>query len=178
MGRAVSIPAQDSEGNFYVCVGGKYLDPFGVGVLVVHEVRNPHASRSVTEGGEETMKWKKVDPELNQYLDEKMAPFNAVRRPMFGSSCYFVNGNMFAGTHQDTIILRLSEADRREIQSLNSEVTPFQPMEGRMMKEYVALPESVYGMPETLELWIKRAYQYALSLKPKVKTIKNGQDTA
>ena len=115
------------------------------------------------------MKWKKVTAELNSFLDEKMSSFDAVRRPMFGSACYFTNGNMFAGTHQDTIILRLSEEDRREIQSLYSEVTPFQPMEGRVMKEYVALPESVYGQSDTLKLWLSRSYQYALSLKPKVK---------
>ena len=115
------------------------------------------------------MKWKKVAPELNSLLDENMAAFDAVRRPMFGSTCYFVNGNMFSGTHQDTIILRLSPEDRGEIQLLYNEVTPFQPLEGRIMKEYVALPESVYSQPDILKLWLGRSYQYAQLLQPKVK---------
>jgi TfoX/Sxy family transcriptional regulator of competence genes len=115
------------------------------------------------------MKWKKVSPELNRFLEENMASFAADRRPMFGASTYFVNGNMFAGIHEDTIILRLSEEDRREIASLHDDVTPFEPMAGRVMKEYVTLPESVYSQPETFRKWLTRSYQYALSLKPKVK---------
>jgi TfoX/Sxy family transcriptional regulator of competence genes len=127
------------------------------------------AYRDFSEVMGQQMKWKKVSPELNKYLDEIMSSFDAVRRPMFGSACYFVNGNMFSGTHQDNIILRLSNDDRREIQSLYNEVTPFQPLEGRVMKEYVALPESVYGQPDTLKLWLSRSYQYAMSLKAKTK---------
>lgn len=113
------------------------------------------------------MKWKKVSPELNRFLDENMSAFPADRRPMFGASTYFVNGNMFVGIHEDRLILRLSEADRREIQSLYDDVTPFEPVEGRIMKEYVTLPESVYGQPDTLKKWLNRSYQYAQSLKPK-----------
>ena len=64
-----------------------------------------------------TIKWKKVSPELNRFLEKSMAPFAAERRPMFGASTFFVKGNMFAGIHEDTIILRLSEEDRQEIQS-------------------------------------------------------------
>ena len=33
---------------------------------------------------------------------------------MFGSVTFFVNNNMFAGVHEDNVILRLSEADRQE----------------------------------------------------------------
>ena len=35
------------------------------------------------------------------------------------------------------------------------------------MKEYIALPESVYGDAEVLREWLNRSYRYALSLKPK-----------
>jgi len=118
------------------------------------------------------MKWKKVTPELNRFLEDNMASFAADRRPMFGASTYFVNGNMFAGIHEDTIILRLSEADRREIISQHDDVAPFEPMPGRFMKEYVTLPESVYSQPDTFKKWLNRSYQYALSLKPKAKSVK------
>ncbi|MBI2860631.1 MAG: TfoX/Sxy family protein [Chloroflexi bacterium] len=115
------------------------------------------------------MKWKKVSPELNSFLDERMASFSADRRPMFGASTYFVNGNMFVGIHEDRLILRLSEADRRDILSLYNDVTPFEPMEGRVMKEYVTLPQAVYSQPDVLGKWLEHSYQYALSLSPKAR---------
>lgn len=118
------------------------------------------------------MKWKKVTPELNRFLDENMSSFAADRRPMFGASTYFLNGNMFAGIHGDRIILRLSENDRRDVQSQYSDVTPFEPVEGRIMKEYVALPESVYSQPAVLKKWLERSYRYAQSLKPKAPAAK------
>jgi len=96
-----------------------------------------------------------------------MLSFDCQKKFMFGAPTYFVNNNMFVGIHQDTIILRLSEKDREEILSTNDEVTPFEPMEGRVMKEYIALPESVYGNPEDFRKWLNRSYRYALSLKPK-----------
>lgn len=118
------------------------------------------------------MKWKKVSPELNRFLEENMVPFAADRRPMFGASTFFVNGNMFAGIHEDTIILRLSEADRRQIISQYDEVKLFEPMPGRFMKEYVTLPESVYHQPDVFRKWLERSYRYAASLKPKAKPVK------
>jgi TfoX/Sxy family transcriptional regulator of competence genes len=92
---------------------------------------------------------------------------------MFGAVTYFVNGNMFAGIHEDTIILRLSEKDRQEIMAADDEVKLFEPMEGRPMKEYVALPEPVYNQPDIFQRWLKRSYEYALSLKPKEKAAHN-----
>jgi len=116
------------------------------------------------------MKWKKVTPELNAFLEKNMAFFAADRRPMFGASTYFVNGNMFAGIHEDTIILRLSEKHRQEIMKEYDEVRPFEPVEGRPMKEYITLPEDIYSQSEIFQKWLKRSYEYALSLKPREKT--------
>lgn len=115
------------------------------------------------------MKWKKVSPELNRFLEEHMAPYPADRRAMFGASTYFVNGNMFAGVHEDRLILRLSEADRKKIMALFDEVALFEPMEGRPMKEYVTLPEPVYSHPDVVNEWLRRSWEYGRSLPPKVK---------
>ena len=115
------------------------------------------------------MQWEKVTPELNAFLDENMAAFKADKRPMFGASTYFVKGNMFAGIHEDTIILRLSERDRQEIMKTYDEVRPFEPVEGRLMKEYVALPETLYDQPDVFRKWLRRSFEYASSLKPKEK---------
>ena len=114
------------------------------------------------------MKWKKVSPELSELLETSMLSFDCQKKFMFGAPTYFVNNNMFAGIHQDTIILRLSEKDRKEILATNDEAAPFEPMAGRIMKEYIALPESVFGHPDEFRQWLNRSHQYALSLKPKV----------
>jgi TfoX/Sxy family transcriptional regulator of competence genes len=115
-----------------------------------------------------SMKWKKTPPELIEFLDKTMLPFACSRRPMFGSIAYFVNHNMFIGALGDNIILRLSEKDRKEILTTHDEVAPFEPMPGRVMKEYVSLPESIYGNIEHFRKWLNRSYRYAESLKPKV----------
>ena len=59
-------------------------------------------------------------------------------RKMFGHPAAFVNGNMFSCLFQSSMILRLSEPDRRQ-----SGAKPFEPMPGRPMREYVEVPEEV-----------------------------------
>jgi len=110
------------------------------------------------------MAWKKASAELIKLLEQSMVNYRCDRKAMFGSPTFFVNNNMFAGVHQDTIIIRLSEQDRQEIQSSYDEAAPFEPMEGRIMKEYIALPESLCHNAEILQEWLTRSYQYALSL--------------
>jgi TfoX/Sxy family transcriptional regulator of competence genes len=107
------------------------------------------------------MVWRKPTPELIQFLDEVLARYDCQRKPMFGSPVYWVNGNMFAGVHQNSLFLRLSEADRQAVFAATDEATPFEPMPGRPMREYVVLPETLF--PE----WVERAHRYALTLPPK-----------
>lgn len=113
------------------------------------------------------MKWEKTPPDLIEFLDKTMLPFACSRRPMFSSIAYFVNHNMFIGVHENNMILRLSEKDRKEILITHDEVAPFEPMPGRVMKEYVSLPKSIYGNIEEFRKWLNRSYRYAASLKPK-----------
>ncbi|MFC2122848.1 TfoX/Sxy family protein [Bacteroidota bacterium] len=113
------------------------------------------------------MPWKKASAELINLLEESMVNFRCDRKMMFGSPTFFVNNNMFAGVHQDTIIMRLPEQDRQEMQSRYDEAAPFEPMAGHIMKEYIALPESLSGNNDILQEWLNRSYEYALSLPPK-----------
>ena len=113
------------------------------------------------------MPWKKASRELIDILENTMQEFQCERRMMFGSPTFFVNNNMFAGVHQDTIIMRLSEKDRGEIMERYDEIALFEPMEGRFMKEYVAVPESVAADITVLHQWLNRSYQFAASLPPK-----------
>ncbi|MFQ5887456.1 MAG: TfoX/Sxy family protein [Candidatus Hydrothermarchaeales archaeon] len=113
------------------------------------------------------MKFKRANPELSEFLDETLASFDCEKRKMFGQSAYFVNRNMFAGVFGDDIFIRLSEADREEILSLYDEAVPFEPMKGRVMREYVVSPDSLYNHSEDFSKWLTRSYNYVSSLPPK-----------
>ncbi|HET6701267.1 MAG TPA: TfoX/Sxy family protein, partial [Gemmatimonadaceae bacterium] len=110
--------------------------------------------------------WKKTTPELVAAFDEALpASPGVTRRPMFGYASAFVNGNMFAGTFQDAIVVRLAESDRVALLKLKG-AAPFEPM-GRPMKEYVVVPASIVATPKALGAWIERGHRYALALPAK-----------
>lgn len=110
--------------------------------------------------------WKKTSPELVAAFDEALpASPGVTRRPMFGYASAFVNGNMFAGTFQDAIVVRLAESDRVALLKLKG-AAPFEPM-GRPMKEYVVVPASIVATPKALGTWIERGHRYALALPAK-----------
>jgi TfoX/Sxy family transcriptional regulator of competence genes len=102
-------------------------------------------------------------------LEDALKGYDCQKRPMFGTPAYFVNDNMFAGAWQDVIILRLSAADRDGIKNVSDEIVAFEPMEGRPMKEYVAVPEPFTSDRREFMKWVDKAYEYARSLPPKVK---------
>jgi TfoX/Sxy family transcriptional regulator of competence genes len=93
---------------------------------------------------------------------------DAEERKMFGCPAYFINGYMFAGAHQDDIILRLSKSDQDEILSIEG-AAPFMPMPGRIMKDYVMVPPSIYKSESEFQKWLKRSSNYTMSLPPKIK---------
>ena len=113
------------------------------------------------------MVWEKADRELIGLLEKSLAEYDCDRKFMFGSPTFFINNNMFAGVHQRTIILRLSESDRNEILAAHAQAKPFEPMPGRLMKEYIALPEVLGKNEVILREWLERAYKYTRSLPPK-----------
>jgi TfoX/Sxy family transcriptional regulator of competence genes len=113
------------------------------------------------------MAWKKASPALIEMLEEAVRAYDCDRRFMFGSPTFFVNGNMFAGVFEDTVIIRLSESDRQAAYAGHDEVGPFTPMEGRPMKEYAAFAEGVTADKEVFGEWLGRSYRYAASLAPK-----------
>ena len=113
------------------------------------------------------MTWRKPSAALSALLEEALSPFKCQERKMFGCPAYFVNNNMFAGVHQDNLFIRLSEEDREEVSSTYDEVVQFEPVEGRRMREYVVLPDSLCSDPDTFQKWLNRSYQYVSSLPPK-----------
>lgn len=98
-------------------------------------------------------------------------PTNAevIVKPMFGNLGAFVNGNMFAGLFGSTIGVRLSEADRAELEA-SERTVPFGPEE-RPMGGYVGLPQiwnaEDDGDEAREKAWVTKAYNYVAGLPPK-----------
>ena len=113
------------------------------------------------------MAWEKSPDEHAAALDAALpADPRVERRKMFGYPCAFVNSNMFAGLHQQSLIVRLPEGERaRLLQEPGAEV--FEAMPGRPMREYVAVPPGMIRDGPTLAAWVGRAFAYGAGLPPK-----------
>ncbi len=114
-------------------------------------------------------KWRPAPPEMIEKFNVAIEAVPEARsRKMFGYPAVFAGGNMFAGLHQENMVLRLPDDERAEFLQIEGAV-PFQPMPGRAMREYVVAPEKVLADEATLESWLRKAFEYARSLPPKVK---------
>ena len=113
------------------------------------------------------MAWRKSPQTLIDLFDGVVPSGKRIeRRKMFGYPAAFVNGNLFAGLHQEDFILRLDEAERKVfIRTSGSRI--FEPMPGRRMREYVVVPEAVLADKKALGDWISRSIAFASAIKPK-----------
>jgi TfoX/Sxy family transcriptional regulator of competence genes len=82
---------------------------------------------------------------------------------MFGYPAAFLRGQMFTGLFQSNMILRLSTSDRQEFLG-EFKAVPFERMPGRVMREYMVVPEAVLSSPRLLSSWVRKAHEYAASL--------------
>lgn len=103
----------------------------------------------------------------SEELDSRLArllPPDAVRRKMFGGTCYTLKGNMVCGVYQDFLILRLGEWQAAEALKLPG-VRPMditgKPMKGWAMIDAVSLTDEVVAR------WIAKAQAFAKSLPAK-----------
>ena len=87
-------------------------------------------------------------------------------RRMFGYPAAFVHGQMFSSLFQSSMILRLSEPDRAAFLKDHG-ARLFEPMPGRPMREYAAVPPAVLASETLLRQWLRRAHGYAASLPAK-----------
>jgi TfoX/Sxy family transcriptional regulator of competence genes len=114
------------------------------------------------------MKWRKSSDALIQAFDHCLPIVAGVqRKAMFGYPCAFVNGHLFCGLHQDSIIVRLPEARRDALVAQGASV--FEPMPGHAMKEYVVAPLEIVADRERLRALLGEALVHASSLAPKPK---------
>jgi TfoX/Sxy family transcriptional regulator of competence genes len=112
---------------------------------------------------------KKVPPENAEAFRRAIPqdPDVSIKK-MFGCEAGFVNGNMFCGTFESTMIVRLDETGRKA-----KGFTPFVPM-GRPMKEYVCVPEGKERDIGFLNNVFKLGLAYARTLPAKAAKKKPG----
>jgi TfoX/Sxy family transcriptional regulator of competence genes len=123
------------------------------------------------------MKWKKSSQGLVDIFESVMPGPPATQRKMFGYPAGFVNGNMFMGLFQESMILRLPTGPREQF--LNDHgARIFEPMAGRPMREYVEVPASVISDPKELSARIAKALDYGASLKAKPAPAKSKKNQA
>lgn len=116
---------------------------------------------------EQTNKWQKSPPELIHRFQSIVSILPGVdMRKMFGYPCSFIDDKMFTGLHQYNWVLRLEEQDRQIMQQ-DFDAGVFEPMPGRVMREYVALPQSIIEDDTALNLWLQKSLQFVKLLPPK-----------
>jgi TfoX/Sxy family transcriptional regulator of competence genes len=123
--------------------------------------------KQIAGGGGMAMKWRKSPEALVRKFDGIVPDDPRVeRRKMFGYPAAFVAGNLFMSLFQDSLVLRLSDADRESFLSLDG-ASAFEPMPGRPMREYVVAPAALINRPTSLAPWIRRSLDYARAVPPK-----------
>jgi len=121
------------------------------------------------------MAWKRSSEALIDKFYENLEEYpSGELRKMFGYPCSFVNNNMFTGLHEDNWIVRLREEDREEMMKKHG-AKPFEPMKGRIMREYLALPKEIQEDQDLLSTWLEKSYEFVSSLPPKAKKKKKSK---
>jgi TfoX/Sxy family transcriptional regulator of competence genes len=110
--------------------------------------------------------WRKSPEELQERFAAAVAGIEGLeQRKMFGYPAGFIGGNMTTGLHQDSWIVRLPADERSRL--LDEGWSTFEPMAGRPMREYLALPNEVIDDPDQAREWVERAAAYVRTLPPK-----------
>lgn len=120
--------------------------------------------------------WRKAPSELVERFGAAVAGIEGLEtRKMFGYPAGFIGGNMVTGLHQESWIVRLPEDERAE--RLRAGWAILEPMAGRPMREYLALPAEIADDPDAAREWVERAATYVRTLPPKVPKPKKPKST-
>jgi TfoX/Sxy family transcriptional regulator of competence genes len=97
--------------------------------------------------------------------DKLIATNPKIERKGYANPYTSLNGNMFTLLHQNRLAIRLPEAEsERFLKKYQS--TLFEAY-GAVMKEYVAVPDSLLENTKELGKYFDLSYEYAKTLKPK-----------
>ena len=118
------------------------------------------------------MAWRKSPAELISRFDRALPPDPRIeRRSMFGYPAAFVNGNLFAGLHQENVVLRLDADDRQRVKTEHG-AGQLEPMPGRTMREYILVPAPIVADEQRLGEWLALGLAFVATLPPKAKKVK------
>jgi hypothetical protein len=113
-------------------------------------------------------RFEKSPPELvarfGEVLD-RVAPPDTSRRPMFGYPCAWVGGNMATGLFADRWIVRLAGEELEGASARGGEA--FEPMPGRPMRGFVAVPAEDVADDSRIDGWVSRGLATAAAMPAK-----------
>ena len=114
---------------------------------------------------------KKSPPTDQETLyDELIATNPNIERKGDANPYTSLNGNMFTLLHQSRLAIRLSDNEREKF--LKKYNTGLFEAYGTVMKEYVAVPDTLLKNTKELKKYLDLSYEYAKTLKPKSTTKK------
>jgi hypothetical protein len=90
---------------------------------------------------------------------------DAERKQMFGYPAAFVGGNMATGLFGDRWMVRLPDDEIGPAIAAGAE--PFEPMPGRPMKSFVAIPAADVADDAAIARWVERGLALAASMPAK-----------
>lgn len=86
---------------------------------------------------------------------------------MFGQYGLFYRGNMFCGIFEETVFMRYPPEKQESLFDQFDEIARFEPLEGREMKEYVTIPDSIFSDAEIRTELLRECIEYVSNLPPK-----------
>jgi TfoX-like protein len=114
----------------------------------------------------EMPKFTKSSPEIVERFAAVMDRYpQAERRKMFGYPAAFVGGNMATGLFAEDWVLRLPGVEGAA--AIDGGATPFEPMPGRAMKDFVVIPPEVVSDDGAIGEWVEKGLAYAGTMPPK-----------
>jgi hypothetical protein len=108
----------------------------------------------------------KSPPELVERFGAVMDGYPAAtRKKMFGYPAAFIGGNMATGLFRDQWVVRLPDAEIEPARSAGA--GSFEPIPGKPMKAFVAIPPADVDDDAAVRRWVDRGIAHAASLPPK-----------
>ncbi len=105
--------------------------------------------------------WPGSRPELTAFFKDLFEEQPQVElRSVSGSPCAFINGQMFAGLYGGRIFIRLPEARRKELRSMEGSGI-FSPTPDQESTEFSFVPQRMLSEPRELLEWLAAAMGYA-----------------
>lgn len=114
-------------------------------------------------------KFKKSSPETVKFLEALMDDVRCESRRMFGYPCFFIKGNMFTGLFADDLFFRVDPEKKGSVLKAKPGYGEFEPLPGRIMKEYLVIRDPLMQDPKELKRVIQGSLEYASSLPAKKK---------